>query len=81
MGEIFEHDAMEFVEGGHHQPDHVGEVGLHGGGEIGGGDAAARSRLASGSLASTVLTLVAGMVLWFGRGPGDDGYGGGYYGY
>ena len=33
MGEIFEHDAMEFVEGGHHQPDHVGEVGLHGGGD------------------------------------------------
>lgn len=44
-----------------------------------GGDAR-RSTLASGSLASTVLTLVAGMVLWFGRG-GDESHGGGYYGY
>lgn len=38
-----------------------------------------RATLASGSLASTVLTLVAGMVLWFGRGDGGDG--GGYYGF
>ena len=41
---------------------------------------ARRSRLASGSLASTVLTLIAGMVLWFGR-RGEESYGGGYYGY
>ena len=59
----------------------AGGVALAAGSGGGGGDAAARSRLASGSLASTVLPLVAGMVLWFGRGPGDDGYGGGYYGY
>ena len=41
-----------------------------------GGDAT-RSRLASGSLTSTILTLVAGMVLWFGRG-GEESYGYGY---
>ena len=46
-------------------------------------DAARRQRaqtLAAGSLSSTILTLVAGMVLWFGRGSDDD-YGRGYYGY
>lgn len=38
------------------------------------------STLASGSLSSTILTLLAGMVLWFGRGDSDS-YGEGYYGY
>jgi hypothetical protein len=41
---------------------------------------ARRATLASGSLSSTILTLIAGMVLWFGRGS-DDGYDSGYYGY
>lgn len=39
-----------------------------------------RAKVASGSLSCTVLTLVAGMVLWFGRGSHDDFYSG-YYGY
>ena len=50
-----------------------------GGAGAGGGDAR-RSRLASGSLASTVLTLASGFVLWFGRG-GEESSGAGYYGY
>ena len=73
----------------------AGSSGGSGGGGGGGGktpsppppdpaaDAARRQRaqtLAAGSLSSTILTLVAGMVLWFGRGSDDD-YGRGYYGY